>query len=86
MKVDKASVKAKIASKDYDMSMHFSKKSALEIESGAKAKSFKVLTHKKNHKLHLIVSIPNKNQIYKYTYDLKKEEKEATSTPFKMHQ
>ena len=81
-KVDKASLKADIEAKQYDMSMHFSKKSALEIESGAKARSFKVINYKKQ-KLHLIVSIGNKNQIYKYTYDAAKEEKGSEDTPFK---
>lgn len=40
VKIDKAAIKDKIASLDYDFVHHFSKKKILEIEQSAKVRSF----------------------------------------------
>jgi hypothetical protein len=70
-KVDKQELKDVISKRNYDFSLHFSKKaSILDIESSAKPRSMHIL---KGHKLklHCFVSVPNKNAIYRYTYDTK---------------
>ena len=61
-KVDKTMIEQQIKTRDYDMTQHFGKRSALEIESGLKTRSYSIILGKKQ-RLTIFVSAPNKNQI-----------------------
>lgn len=72
-KVDKAMIEQQIKSKNYDLTQHFGKRSALDIETGLKPRSYTMAQGKKQ-RINIFVSVPNKNQIQKYVYDVKLEE------------
>lgn len=76
VKVDKAEVKQRLQSGDYDKSIHFAKRAVFETETNSKPRSFLLMKGQKKHHLNLYVSMPAKNSVNKYVYDLKKEEKE----------
>ena len=42
-KVDKAQIREQIKTREYDMTVHFSKKSVLEVQTGYKVKSFALI-------------------------------------------
>lgn len=76
LKVDKAEIKQRLQSGEYDKSIHFAKRAVLETETNSKPRSFLLTAGQKKHHLNLFVSMPAKNSVYKYVYDLKKELKE----------
>lgn len=73
-KVDKNALKEKIEAGDYDLSMHLSKKSVIDIEQTQKVRSLvNVFAANKKKSLQVLVSCASTNQIYKYSLNLKSE-------------
>ena len=52
----------------------------VEMETNSKPTSFQLLQTVKKSQLALFVSVPSKNKVLKYIYDLKKEEKDPENT------
>ena len=68
LQIDKSSVLARIKDKNYDMSLHFSKRFSMDLGKSAKAKSFLVGSgrNKDQEQVLRIYMAFHSNQIYQY--------------------
>jgi hypothetical protein len=76
--VDKKEIENQILNKTYDLSCHFSKKVAFELDAKSKVKSFVIRNSKEKsvkNGINVYVAYHN-NMIYSYTYDLGNKDKQ----------
>ena len=62
------------------MSLHFSKKGNLQIDSAQKVRSFETYISGSSKKLDLILSVASSNQLFRYKFDMKAEDEENAFT------